>query len=246
MKIAAAQSRPMAGHVEGNLKAHLELVRLAAQQGARLIVFPELSLTGYEPHLARQLAILPDDSRLECLQSAAERWEVSIAVGAPTRGEQRPRISTLLFRPGARAWIYSKQHLHADELPYFEPGPAADGLMHDEPKIALAICYELSIAEHAEKACGSGATVYVASVAKTMRGVEDARRRLAEIARENSLMPVLSNSLGMQGGEDCVGRSAAWDRDGVLLAELDAHREGVIVVDSETNAVAVAMLGERA
>lgn len=46
--IAVAQTCPVAGDVQANLDEHLRLARLAAEEGAQVVVFPELSLTGYE------------------------------------------------------------------------------------------------------------------------------------------------------------------------------------------------------
>src|SRR6056297_1640277 len=133
MKIATAQSRPIVGPVEGNIAGHQFLINLAIRNGAKLVVLPELSLTGYEPVRAASLARLPDDSCFACFQSTADENAISIAVGAPTCGDRLPRISTLLFRPASEMQVYSKQYLHADEEPFFEPGPQADGLIHTNP-----------------------------------------------------------------------------------------------------------------
>src|SRR5437870_5736399 len=54
--IAIVQTCPLAGDVQANLDEHIRLARLAATEGALIVVFPELSLTGYEPALAESLA----------------------------------------------------------------------------------------------------------------------------------------------------------------------------------------------
>jgi hypothetical protein len=56
--IAVAQTCPVRGDVETNLAQHLRLTALAASEGAQVVVFPELSLTGYEIGLAERLAFL--------------------------------------------------------------------------------------------------------------------------------------------------------------------------------------------
>src|SRR5262249_17340748 len=83
--LAAAQTIPRRGDVEANLERHLALVRLAAEQGARLVVFPELSLTGYELDLANELAFSERDARLTPLVDAASAYQVILIVGAPVR-----------------------------------------------------------------------------------------------------------------------------------------------------------------
>ena len=119
MRICAAQLRPTAGNIEANVRQHLRLLGLAVSHDAHLILFPELSLTGYEPKLAMQLATNQDDRRLDAFQRTADSKSLSIAVGIPTVAEAGIRISIVVFQPGSARVTYSKQQLHTDELPYF-------------------------------------------------------------------------------------------------------------------------------
>ena len=59
MKVAVAQSRPVKGEFDRNMESHVELAEAAAAAGADTLVFPELSLTGYEPTLAARFAVDP-------------------------------------------------------------------------------------------------------------------------------------------------------------------------------------------
>jgi predicted amidohydrolase len=59
--IAAAQSRSVRGDIETNVTIHAGYVRLAANHSCNLIIFPELSLTGYEPDIAADLILDTDD-----------------------------------------------------------------------------------------------------------------------------------------------------------------------------------------
>ena len=237
MKIAVAQTRPIIGPVEGNLARHQSLIDVAVRNGAGLIVFPELSLTGYEPRMAATFARMQDDSCFRCLQTTANQSGITIAVGVPTHGQRLPRISTLLFRPTSEIQVYSKQFLHADEAPFFEPGPTSDGLIHANPAIALAICYELSVPLHAQRAAESGASIYIASVAKNSRGVEAASLRLSLIARDYSMLAMMANCIGKLDGTECVGRSSVWNRHGTQLVQLQTEDEGAIILDYETEDV---------
>jgi predicted amidohydrolase len=62
--IAVAQTCPVRGDVPANLDEHVRLARLAAAEGARVVVFPELSLIGYELELAGELTFSENDARL--------------------------------------------------------------------------------------------------------------------------------------------------------------------------------------
>ena len=56
MKICIAQTAPIKGNVSANIEAHLNFIELALTLNAEAIFFPELSLTSYEPKLAKELA----------------------------------------------------------------------------------------------------------------------------------------------------------------------------------------------
>ncbi|HMC85327.1 MAG TPA: nitrilase-related carbon-nitrogen hydrolase, partial [Chitinophagaceae bacterium] len=72
MKICAAQIRPIKGDIQTNIENHKRLIELAFSYQAETIIFPELSLTGYEPALAKELAINENDSRLNEFQSMSD------------------------------------------------------------------------------------------------------------------------------------------------------------------------------
>jgi predicted amidohydrolase len=235
MRISVAQTRPFKGDILRNIEAHLRLIELAARARADTIVFPELSITGYEPELAAGLATMAGDVQLDIFQTLCERYQMTIGVGMPTTEGAGVRITELIFQPGQPRQAYHKRYLHADEEPYFVCGSEAGFLKGG--KIALAICYELSVPAHAEQAHKSGAEVYLVSVAKTKVGMDRAADTLADIARRYSMTVLVSNCVGHCDNFDCGGRSAVWNREGVLLGQLDEVEEGVLLLDTETGEV---------
>jgi len=234
MKIAVAQTMPARGDMAQNIAAHCELILTAVQAGAQLVVFPELSLTGYEPALVDSLALSSlDDPRLNVFQTLSDKHRVALAVGAPVRSSAGVHISLVIFQPQQAATLYSKQHLHADEAPFFAPGPASNGMIvHAGLQAALAICYEISVPQHARNAAKNGAEMYIASVAKTSAGIAQAHARLQNVARENSTPVLMANCAGECDNAQCCGRSAIWSHQGELLCELNAGAEGLIVFDT--------------
>ena len=92
--------------------------------------------------------------------------------------------------------------------------------------------------EHAAQAAGNGAMVYLASVAKSVEGVAKGSERLRAIARDHGMTVLMANCLGMADGMDCPGRSAVWDSNGTTLGQLDDVHEGILVFDTEPQAIA--------
>ena len=63
-RIAAAQSSSIRGDIEANVHTHVQFVQIAVDYSVNVIVFPELSLTGYEPEIAHNVVISLEDKRL--------------------------------------------------------------------------------------------------------------------------------------------------------------------------------------
>lgn len=234
MKICVVQTRPTKGDIQANLGGHNKLISLAVSRQADLVIFPELSLTGYEPQLAEKLATDQNDSRLDTFQEIADEKGITLGVGMPTRSAAGVHISMVLFQPQLPRQTYSKQYVHADEEPFFVGGHSSVSLAGDRAKVALAICYELSVPEHSESAARRGTEIYIASVAKTATGVEKATETLSQIAQRHSMTVFMANCLGMCGGMECAGRSAVWNSHGEMLGQLDDSCEGILVLDTET------------
>lgn len=237
MKICVAQTRPVKGDVQSNVANHKQLIDLAVSAGADTIVFPELSITGYEPELAEELATDESDSRFDGFQKIADDQRVTIGIGAPTKNGKGVCISTIVFQPHKARQTYSKKYLHSDEEPFFTGGQSATNLISDKPEVALAICYELSIPAHAEESFNRGAKTYAASVAKTADGVDRAIETLSGIASNYSMTVLMSNCVGPCGGFESAGRSSIWDSRGSLVGQLDDAGEGVLILDTNTREV---------
>lgn len=234
MKICVAQTRPVKGDIQSNIDNHKKLIDLAVANGADAVFFPELSLTGYEPKLAQGLATDQDDGRFDGLQKLSDTKQVTIGVGVPTKNGSHVCISMILFRPHRARLTYSKKYLHADEEEFFVRGQDSPGIIDDEAAIALAICYEISVPEHSEDAHKRGAKIYVASVAKTVAGVERAIEGLSDIAGKYSMTVLMSNCLGQCDGDECGGRTSIWDDKGSLVGQLNDTDEGILIIDTGT------------
>ena len=234
MKICVAQTKPIAGDIQSNIDGHKKLLDLIIAYGADIIIFPELSLTGYEPKLSKKLATNQNDYRLDDFQIIADAKQVTIGVGIPIRDNENVYIGMVIFQPYKTRQTYSKQYLHSDEEEFFVRGQNFIGLMGNKANIALAICYELSVPEHSEQAFSSGAEIYIASVAKSASGVDQATKRLSEIATKYSMTVFMSNCLGPSDDFESIGKTAVWNEKGLLLAQLNDANEGFIIFDTDS------------
>lgn len=237
MKICIAQIRPVKGETDKNIEIHKKFIDLAISKEADMIFFPELSLTSYEPKLAKSLATTQNDKRFDDFQNISDTHNITIGVGMPTKIDSDTLISTIVFQPHESRQTYSKQILHSDEFPYFVSGEQQIILTTNKKKIALAICYESLQPEHSERAFKSGVEIYLASVAKSANGVIKAFKHYPDIAKKYSMIVLMSNCLGACDNFESVGRSAIWNKDGVLVGQLNEKTEGILIYDTDVEKV---------
>jgi predicted amidohydrolase len=218
--IAAAQSISLAGDLAGNIVRHRRFIEVAAGQGVQLLVFPELSLTGYERGLAAELAIVPDAAVLQPLRDYAREVGVTTVVGMPIRlSEDSPvLIGALVLGADGSRGVYSKQHLHPGEEVAFSPGTGGETLTIAGDTVALAVCADFSHASHAAAAARRGADLYAAGVLITENGYAPDTALLQGYAAAHSMVVLMANHGGATGGWESAGRSAIWASDGSLIA----------------------------
>jgi predicted amidohydrolase len=219
--IAVTQPPCIAYDVEANAYAHAEAVRAAA---ARVVVFPELSLTGYELDAP---AVDPDDPRLRAIVAACAAEDSIALVGAPVRDEPGRRrtgaehIAMLAVDGGGVRVAYRKMWLGTAEAQRFDPGSAPAALDIDGWRLGLAICKDTGVTQHATGTVALGIDVYVAG---TVKGVGEAavqHDRARRIAIDHDVWVAVASFAGSTGGGyvDTAGRSAIWAPGGAIVAK---------------------------
>lgn len=234
LAIAAIQSISIKGDIAENIERHIRLARVAARHGATFVLFPELSLTGYELAIAHEVAIGCNDPRLGDLRLLAKESGLTIVVGAPIVADSgHLHIGALTFKPNGELSVYTKQYLHSGEAEVFMPGAGGALVDLDGTKIALAVCADISQAAHAEQAARDGASVYAASVLITDNGYETDSGLLRQYAANHRMPVVMANHGAATGGWNSAGRSAIWDDAGNLIVAAPGDGECIVMAERE-------------
>ncbi|KIH97257.1 nitrilase [Streptomonospora alba] len=225
LAIAVAQPVCRSHDVGANASAHAEAVRTA---GARVVVFPELSLTGYELNAP---PVAPEDPRLEPLVRACAEAGATALVGAPVRGGNgAEHIGMLAVDGGGAARTYEKTWLGGAEPERFTPGAGPAVFVVDGRRLGLAICKDLGVAAHAADTAGLGADVYVATTLEHAHDADVQQQRATRAAAEHGMWVVVSSFAGPTGGgyTRTLGRSGVWRPGGALAAQAGPEPGAVV------------------
>ncbi|MFG2717455.1 carbon-nitrogen hydrolase family protein [Streptomyces sp. NPDC048416] len=236
LRIAAAQAQAAPGEVEVNAATVARLVRAAGDAGARVVVFPEKFLSGYEPDLIRadpeRCAAHPGDDRLAPIADACRAAGVIAVVGAAVLDGGELYVSAFVMDGTGIVGRYDKQTLFKQERALYRQGPAGATLEVDGWRLGLGICYDSGFPEHARAAALDGCHAYVVgALFSEGNGHHESRIWFPARAFDNTVYAVLANHIGVTGGWRTCGSSAVWGPDGRVVAEGSPTEEELVVAD---------------
>lgn len=229
--IAAAQSTSVPRDVAANVQAHLRFVQAAADHGVQWLVFPELSLTGYELAAMPSLVLHADHGLLAPLREAARRTGMAITVGAPVEsGSALPAIGAITLRPDGRHSVYRKFHLHEGEKEFATPGQEPTHTQQvGATCIASAICADTNQPIHAARAAQAGARVYAAGILTSDTGYAAEAPLWRAYAQEHRMVVLIANHGGPSGGYVSAGKSCIWNTVGHPIAASAGRGDWLVI-----------------
>lgn len=229
IKIASAQFNPYAGDIQNNIAIHLKLIKQAIEEQANLIIFPELSLTGYEPSLAATLCFSEAAIHDLPFQSLATQQGLIIMVGAPLAGEdEKPKIGVVIFMPDKKPVIGYKIHLHETEKTFFSAGKELVVFDAFEMRFGMAICFDSLIAECFQALKEQGVSYCLAPSLITAYGFAHDLRLLRQYAKQFQMGVIMSNYVGNSGGLAATGNSLIIDKHGDIQVQASQTIEEIM------------------
>lgn len=225
LSIAVAQPPCVSYDVAANAATHADVVRSA---GARVVVFPEMSLTGYELDAP---AITAGDPRLAPLVRACARTGTVALAGAPVRGESgAAHIAILAFEGTGARVAYRKMWLGAAEAERFAPGGEPAVLEVDGRRLGLAICKDTGIVRHSADTAALGMDMYVAGVLEHAKDAAVRDERARRIAADHRVWVAVASFAGSTGGgfTRAAGGSGIWAPGGAVLAQAGTEAGAVV------------------
>ncbi|MFD7419804.1 NAD+ synthase [Streptomyces californicus] len=260
LRLALNQIDSTVGDLAGNSEAIVHWTRHAAEQGAHLVAFPEMALTGYPVEDLALRSSFVEASR-QALRALAARLdaegfgELPVVVGYLDRSEHAaarygqpagsPRNAAAVLHRGGIALNFAKHHLPNygvfDEFRYFVPGDSMPVVRVHGIDVALAICEDLwqdGGRVPAARAAGAGLLLSV-NASPYERDKDDTR---LELVRKRAQEAGCTTAyLAMIGGQDELvfdGDSIVVDKEGEVIARAPQFSEGSVILDLELPAAA--------
>ncbi|GGE33293.1 NAD+ synthase [Halopseudomonas oceani] len=238
LRIVMAQLNMRVGDIPGNLERIIEASRHARDElGARVIVFPELSLCGYPPEdlLLRSSMQARISRALDRL--CAEVHGIYVVVGYPWQDGALCYNMAAVIADGRILASYAKQQLPNyrvfDEKRYFTEGQDACCLEIDGLSVAITVCEDIWHPQPMAQARDAGARLMLNLNASPFHMDKQREREamLAERAAEGAMPIIYVNQVGGQDELVFDGGSVAVDTDGQIACRVAPFCEGLYPVD---------------
>ena len=259
MYIALAQINPIVGDLKDNCSKVIAVAKLAYDAGAHLVVFPELTLTGYPPDdLLEDAAFIEAEEATRAYMAHKLPQDIGCIIGGlarNTRGIGKPLFNAaFLYEKGGKVAEIHKSLLPTydvfDESRYFEPSPKRHIVHWRSHRLGLHICEDLWNADgHSPSLYATdpvsdlakqGADLLINICASPFgQNKHSERKTLIKATWDQHGLPyVFVNQVGANTGLIFDGRSCVWD--GHRSIDLPAFEEALLIWDMD------AQTGERA
>ncbi len=239
MKILVAQINTTVGDFAGNAARIRGAIEEARASGAKLVVAPEMSLSGYPAEDLWLRDEFNDQCTAELMRLVPHCTDVALVVGYPHREGRTRYNAAAVIRGGRIEQFYFKQRLPNyqvfDEKRYFETGNRACVFTLEGRKIAVTICEDLWFPEPAAQAKAAGAELLLSINASPFHRAQLAERyrQMGARVKETGLPLLYVHGVGGQDEIVFDGASFAFDADGALTYQAETFQEAYDVVEFE-------------
>lgn len=248
-KFAVVQFNPIVGDLEGNFLGHISNIEEAVAQGAKMVIFPEMSLTGYPLEdlvLRRSFVEAVEDYIAKLVVTINERWpDIAVIFGAPTINHHDDEVfqvhnSAFYVYKSETADVIDKYELPNygvfDEKRVFKSGEAKGGIIEFEGyRIGLMICEDCWFPRVSESLLDQRAVMLLSINGSPYEMGKNVVRRqvIAKRIKETGLPFMYVNMVG--GQDELVFDGGSFYYDGETVQEAPHFKAGITYMDVTLN-----------
>ncbi len=254
IKICLAQTNPKVGDLKKNIENHVEIISGAKVQGANLVVFPELSLTGYFlKDSVYDLGININTDESEVLTDIYEKTkdlDIAVIAGFVEKdADFNFYNSSCCISKGMLLNVHRKVYLPTygmfEELRYFKPGDGFGVFDLNGVKVSVLTCEDAWHLSASYIAVNKGAHIIIVNSASPARGITAGLNKFNSMNMWEELLSVIAfyyksyviyvNRVGFEDGIGFSGGSCVFNPSGGMESKLDYLEEGEILADVNLN-----------
>jgi predicted amidohydrolase len=250
VKVGLAQINPRLGNVPANLELHLSQIEEAVEQGVELLIFPELSLTGYRLRdLTYEVCMRPtvNDPIFKRLLDASRHLDLVVGF-VETDERQKFHIASAYLSAGEMVYLHRKVYLPTygmfDESRYFAWGNAVRAFDTRFGRVGLLICEDFWHISPAYLLWLDGADILILTSASPGRGVttEDKIGSAHWVEHINQAYASIftnfvihCNRTGFEDGVNFWGGSTMYDPEGRLVVQGPYYEDALVTARLDLN-----------
>lgn len=250
LRLSIDQMAPVLGDLDANFKRHSDAVRWAKSEKADLLVFPELSLTGYLVRgMVHHVAIERGDSRLNALSKQA--GDMAVVLGMVERADDGQFFNSAAYLGGGgvaaiQRKLYLPNYGMFEEGRFFASGDRLESFESPWGKSAMLICFDLLHPAIGYLLEQSGVRLLISISASPARGITADGNMAGEMAfrlgqetfaRLLGLMTIYVNRVGTEEGLTFWGGSQVMDPFGKVLCEMPMYEESRAICEIDMDSV---------
>ncbi|OEF95658.1 nitrilase-related carbon-nitrogen hydrolase [Desulfuribacillus alkaliarsenatis] len=243
LRCAIAQIRPVLGNVDKNLDKHIKYIQDAIDKQANVIVFPELSLTGYNlQDLAYDVALTLESQPIAKLLNLSHSIDIIFSF---VEEDERHSfyISSAYASKGKILHVHRKVYLPTyglfDEARYFDSGDRVQAFCTDIARVGMIICEDAWHPSTAYILSTDGSHILYVVAASPARGAENGdiqsdrwwQSTIQSYAQLHGLYVVYVNRVGFEDGLAFSGGSSVYDSEGQQILKAPYLEEGLYLTD---------------
>ena len=234
-KLAVAQLSAVRADKDANLEKMAGAMAEAASAGARAILFPELSITGYVlTEEVRAMAEMAAGPSLQRLGELARQHDMVTVCGWPEASDEGLVYDSaaVIERDGSLLNVYRKTHLWGKEADVFSAGDRLLAFDTSLGRIGVAICYDMEFPETARLLALDGARMVLSLTATTDPFAPYQAVYTRARAMENSIYVATANTVGDLDGRHFFGESSIVGADGDVI-RMAGRQDQILVGEIE-------------
>lgn len=228
IKVTVAQFKPKLCDPHTNVQNIEKAILEAQEEGAELIVFPELYLTGYSVgDNMEEMAETVDGTYMLQVRQLCKTNNINLVICFPEVDEQKTYYisSAFIDNQGEVLGVYRKVHLFDTEKLHFTPGNRFEVIDTPLGKVGMMICFDVEFPEIARALKLMGAD-FIVIVNANMKPYEELHHIFARArAMENEIPVIICNRIGTEGELNFCGDSMVIDATGEILLSLQQHEK---------------------